>query len=85
MKDRERSEKALIAVHVSCNQDGDEYHKVGFGDVTAVKWGLTSGHMAVLQTVQVFKDGKLFSEHPFSNVLGVYYDNPEPPAHQEGE
>ena len=74
MNDIERSEKALEAVHVYNTQDDNgEYYKVGFGDVTEIKWSWSSGHMAELQTVQVFKVGKLFSEHPFSNVLGVYY------------
>lgn len=74
MDDHDRSTKPLQAVHVSATNDGDEYHKVGYLEVTAIEWGWTSGSMAAIQTVQVFKKGSLHSEHPFPNVLGVYYD-----------
>ncbi len=70
----ERSEMLLKAVHVSANNDGDEYYAVGFADVTAIKWDWANGSGAAIQTVQVFKNGHLHSEHPFPNVLSVYYD-----------
>ena len=66
----------LIAVHVACNNDGDEFYNVGERDVTAIVWGETNGHMAPLKTIVVYKDSKLHSEHPFSCVLGVYYKQP---------
>ena len=74
MDDHKRSEKPLLAVHVCSSDLGDEYHKVGSSDVTAIGWGWTSGSMAALLMVQVFKNGQLHSEHPFINVQSVYYD-----------
>ena len=71
--DLERSQRPLKAVHVCTTNNGDEYHEVGQYNVTDVRWSWTNGHMARLLTVQVFKDGRLHSEHPFSNFLGVYY------------
>ncbi len=73
MNDAERS-TTPIAVHVTATDNGDEYYKVGFGDVTGIEWGWTSGSMAAIQTIRVFKNGHLHSEHPFPNVLSVYYD-----------
>ncbi len=74
--DTDRASKSLIAVHVSETDNGGEYYSVGSNDVTEIKWGETTGHMAMLQTIQVFKRGELHSEHVFSNVLGVYYGEP---------
>ena len=74
MSDAERSEMPLKAVHVSANNDGDEYYGVGYGDVTAIEWGVTNGSLAKIQTIRVFKNGHLHSEHPFPNVLGVFFD-----------
>ena len=74
MNDAERSTTPINAVHVTATDNGDEYYKVGFGDVTAIEWGVTNGSLAEIQTVRVFKNGHLHSEHPFPNVLSVYYD-----------
>lgn len=72
--DSERSEKwPLRSVTVSEFEGGGETYTVGYGGVTAIDWGSTSGHMAELKTVLVYKNGALHSEHPFANVLGVYY------------
>ena len=78
MTDQERSERKLHAVEVCSDNDGGEYYEVGKNGITAIKWDWTSGHMAALQTVTVYKNGKLHSEHCFSNVLGVYYATEEP-------
>lgn len=67
-----QSNPPLKAVHVACNNDGDEFYQIGT-DVTSIEWGETNGHMAPLATIRVFKGGQLHSEHPFCNVLGVYY------------
>lgn len=67
----------LKAVHVSSTNDGDEYYEVGRFGVSAIRWGANMGHRPPLTTVRVFKDGALHSEHPFANVLGVYYFAPE--------
>lgn len=68
------SKPRLIAVSVSETNHGSEFYEVGKNNVSSIEWGSTDGHMAALATVRVFKDGALSSEHPFSNVLGVYYD-----------
>ena len=73
LSDSERAEMKLRAVSVDSTDHGDEYHEVGQNGVTAIKWGWTSGHMAALQTIAVYKGEHLYSEHCFSNVLGVYY------------
>lgn len=67
----------LKAVHVACNQDGDEYYSVGYAGVTDIKWSRTEGHMGWLRTVCVYINGELSSEHPFTNCLGVHYVRPE--------
>lgn len=68
----------LRAVFVNATNDGSEYYEVGRDAVSAVEWGQINGHMARLDTVRVFKAGKLHSEHPFSNCLSVYFaDEPE--------
>ena len=64
----------LIAVQIFCTDDGDEFYKVGFNDVTAIEWNQTNGSMAAIRTIRVFKNNHLHSEHPFPNVLSVYYD-----------
>lgn len=74
MSDAERSTTPINAVHVFETNEVSEYYKVGFADVTGIEWGRTNGSMAAIQTVQVFKNGHLHSEHPFPNVLSVYYD-----------
>jgi hypothetical protein len=67
-----RTEK-LIGVHVSPTSN----YLVGFADVTAVEWGEAPGHMAMLDTVRVFVNGQLHSEHTFTQVLGVYFAKPD--------
>jgi hypothetical protein len=67
------SREPIKAVHVSSNNDGDEYYEVGRNDVTVIEWDGMNGHMATLDTIKVFNSGQLHSEHPFCNVLGVYY------------
>ena len=67
----------LYAVSVAETNNGSEYHHVGRNDVTAVLWGEQAGHMAMLPTIQVFKNDKLFSEHPFTSVPGVYFEEPK--------
>lgn len=67
-----RTEK-LRALNVSETDNGSEFYEVGRGGVTAIEWGEVCGHMAPLDTVRVFRDGKLHSEHAFSNCLGVYF------------
>ena len=70
--------QALKAVHVSFYQDHDEYYEIGRNGVTSIEWGsINDGHMASLDTVRVFLNGHLHSEHVFSNVLGVYYLTPK--------
>lgn len=67
-----RTEKLRAVCVVSLEQE-QEYYEVGKFGVTAIEWGEISGHMAPLDTVRVFKGGKLHSEHPFSNCEGVYF------------
>jgi hypothetical protein len=67
-----RTEK-LDAVCVKTTETSQEYYRVGFMDVTAVEWGRVLGHMDWLDTVRVFKNGELHSEHLFANVEGVYF------------
>lgn len=67
-----RTEK-LRAVCVKTTEEAQEYYEVGLRDTTAIEWGMVSGHMAGLDTVRVFVNGQLHSEHPFSNVEGVYF------------
>lgn len=74
MDDQERPNLPINAVHVCATDYVNESHKVGDDDVTAIEWGVTNGSMAEIQTVRVFKNGHLHSEHPFPNVLSVYYD-----------
>ena len=52
-----RNEK-LKGVFVGPSDEGDEIYMVGTGATTAVEWGETNGHMASLDTVRVFRDGK---------------------------
>ena len=73
LTDSERAKKTLRAVQVVVFSEGDEYYEVGKYGVTAIKWGWTSGHMAMLQTIAVYKGNRMHSEHCFSNVLSVYY------------
>ena len=67
----------LRAVLVCAFNEGSEFHEVGFNKVTKIEWGSFNGHMAALPSVRVYKGEALYSEHPFSNVLGVYYAAPE--------
>ncbi|NIA70734.1 hypothetical protein HBA54_19220 [Pelagibius litoralis] len=73
-----RTEK-LRAVTVSMGETYNEHFEVGLGDVTSIEWGTINGHMAHLDTVRVFVNGKLSSEHPFCNCLSVFF------VPQEGE
>lgn len=73
MSDIERAGRPLNAVSISETDNGGEYYQVGKNGVTKIGWSTTSGHMAALQTIQVFKGEDLHSEHLFVNVLGVYY------------
>lgn len=70
----ERPNLPINAVQVFATDESDEYYKVGFSDVTAIEWNVTNGSLAEIQTIRVFKNGHLHSEHPFPNVLSVYYD-----------
>lgn len=63
----------LKAVCVFDTETEREYYEEGKRDVTSVEWGMVSGHMAGIDTVRVFKNGKLHSEHVFTNCLGVYF------------
>ena len=65
--------KPLRMVNVVDREGCEEFYSVGKDNVTAIEWGTQNGHMAAIPTVRVFKDGKLLSEHPFHNVLGVYF------------
>ena len=67
-------DKKLRAVSVSCTNDGDEYWTVGRDDVTAIEWSSMPGQYIDLPTISVFRNGQLASEHPFANILGVYYE-----------
>lgn len=66
--------RPLKAVSVAVFGENDEYYRVGFADVTAVEWHEQAGHMSMIPTIRVFINDKLHSEHPFHNILGVYYD-----------
>lgn len=70
MDDEERATHSLKAVHVT----GNESYEDGHGGVTSVQWSKTSGSMAHILTVQIYKGDDLHSEHPFINVLGVVYE-----------
>lgn len=67
-----RTEK-LRAVSVGSLEGKQEYYEAGKSGVTAIEWGEVCGYMAPLDTVRVFKGGKLYSEHPFSNCWGVFF------------
>lgn len=71
-----RTEK-LRAITVSMGEGYNEHYAVGQGGVTSLRWGETNGHMAKLDTVQVFVDGKLSSEHVYPNCLSVFFDSAE--------
>lgn len=73
MRDANEMNQSLRAIQVFACEGADEYYEVGRNNVTAIEWGSTNGHMAPLATVKVYRDGNLHSEHPFCNVLGVYY------------
>lgn len=68
-----RTEK-LKAVTVTDYQGGSEYYNAGAFGITSIEWGEVSGHMSMIDTVRVFKDGKLHSEHPFTSCVGVYFE-----------
>ncbi len=74
MDDQDRPNLPINAVSVAETDNGGEYYKVGYADVTAIEWSVTNGSLAEIQTIRVFKNGHLHSEHPFTNVLGVFYD-----------
>lgn len=63
----------LKGVSVFEIEGNSEFYFVGIDGITAVEWHEQPGHMAMLPTIRVYRDGKLHSEHPFHNVLGVYY------------
>lgn len=67
-----RTEKIKCVV-IRATDAQDEYYEVGDGVVTSIEWGEIAGHMAMLDTVRVFRDEKLYSEHLFANCLGVYF------------
>lgn len=69
----EEERKPLRAVSVAETNNGGEYHEVGHNRVTAITWSERPGEMAMVPTIVVWRDGKMFSEHPFSSVLGVYF------------
>lgn len=71
-----RTEK-IIALSVSETDEGSEYYRVGDNQVTEIKWSTVNGHMAPLDTVQVYRNGVLHSEHMFANCSGVYFASPE--------
>ena len=68
-----RTEK-LQSVSVFENENQSEYYEVGKNDVTAIEWGEVCGHMAMIDTVRVFKNGAIYSEHPFTSCLGVCFE-----------
>lgn len=68
----------LKSVYVCEDVDGIEHYEVGKNDVTAVEWHSQNGHMAAIPTIRVFVGGKLHSEHPFHNLIGVYYAEGQP-------
>ena len=76
--DGERPELPVKAVTVSENPYSGERYEVGNDGVMEIKWGTTCGHMAHIQTLQVFKGEVMHSEHIFVNVLGVYYGEAKP-------
>ena len=67
-----RTEK-LKSVCVTDFETGAEVYSIGNNDVTAIEWGEVSGHMSMIDTVRVFKNGVLFSEHPLTSCKGVYF------------
>jgi hypothetical protein len=81
--------KKLRAVAVTVTApEGEypEYYEIGmpltrwgtYQLVADIKWGITPGMHADMNTVQVITDQSgLFAEFPFHNVVGVYYW-PEP-------
>ena len=59
---------------------GDFGYTVGLHGVTDIKFGSTSGHMAALRTVEVYKDYQyLHFEIPFTSCQGVEYFPPTTP------
>ena len=73
MRGQDTANLPINAVSVTETETSDEYYKVGHNDVTAIEWGTTNGSLAEIKTIRVFKKGVPFSEHPFPNVLSVYY------------
>lgn len=57
--------------------DRTEYYHVGDDNVTSIEWHSQPGHMTAIPTIRVFRHGVPHSEHPFHNVLGVYFDRPQ--------
>lgn len=53
-----------------CSED----YQVNHNGVTSIQWHQRHGSMAAYPTILVYVRGKLHSEHPFHNVLGVYYN-----------
>lgn len=76
MSDTERKRLPVRAVAVAEGEFGSEYYEVGKAGITGITWAETCGHMAPLMVVQVWREGRLNSEHNFANVLGVYYAEP---------
>ncbi len=46
--------------------NNNEVYIVGSGGVTSI--------IRISDTIRVFKDKKLYSEHSFINVIGIYYE-----------
>lgn len=65
----------IFAVQVCTTDDGTEFYGVGFDGCSSVEWGEIPGPNGVLSTVRVFHEGVLTSEHPLSNVTGVYFSD----------
>lgn len=69
-------QERLQAISVFESAHASEYYEVGKNDVTEIRWSRTMGVGDYCDTVQVFKNGILSSEHPFCNCLGVYFPLP---------
>ena len=62
-----------VWVYSSQIGDGDTYHRVGTRGVTKIEFGKGCGLTGYFDTVMVYRNDKLMSEHPFHNCLGIDY------------
>lgn len=63
----------IDAMSMSETDDGSEYYRVGYKDVTRIELCVKPGMYCDIPYVRVWKGKQLHSEHCQHNIIGVYF------------